>query len=302
MPFLKFSKPKKETTFVPTHGKEDEISRTVEIVVSTNLQANRVRYTKNVNPYVDKSSKVQITNPEIKNPDIALEDKRLKSPDFSSINDNLECDHTSQNSISTTKESVTSSKEDQQESVNEYYSIKDDLERDYTYLNHLSQTQNSKTDLLNATEKKKSLSFANNKCKNSSDPSTSVQSDEFVVVSFPPRDVKDNKIDKVSVYEARKNVHQHKFKEVKFRPVLDFQSFKRGLTYVSNFTGKSAKPQSFKNTQKVKKKDINMWNSRNRILIDTDGDDVAFLSGSGKRKFDCDFYILSYLEIFRLQL
>ena len=27
-----------------------------------------------------------------------------------------------------------------------------------------------------------------------------------------------------------------------------------------------------------------MWNSRNRILIDTDGDDVAFLSGSGRNR------------------
>ena len=27
---------------------------------------------------------------------------------------------------------------------------------------------------------------------------------------------------------------------------------------------------------------VTMWNSRNRILIDADGDDVAFLSGSGR--------------------
>ena len=35
-----------------------------------------------------------------------------------------------------------------------------------------------------------------------------------------------------------------------------------------------------------------MWSSRNRILIDTDGDDVAFLSGSGK--IGCFLSILVY--------
>ena len=29
-----------------------------------------------------------------------------------------------------------------------------------------------------------------------------------------------------------------------------------------------------------------MWSSRNKILMDTDGDDVAFLSGSGAQKGD----------------
>ena len=37
----------------------------------------------------------------------------------------------------------------------------------------------------------------------------------------------------------------------------------------------------FKNQNTNEK--VTMWNSRNRILIDADGDDVAFLSGSGRK-------------------
>ena len=36
-----------------------------------------------------------------------------------------------------------------------------------------------------------------------------------------------------------------------------------------------------KSIEQNKENNTKMWNSRNRILIDTDGDDVAFLSGSG---------------------
>ena len=38
-----------------------------------------------------------------------------------------------------------------------------------------------------------------------------------------------------------------------------------------------------------------MWNSRNRILIDTDGDDVAFLSGSGRKRTTRLFYVTPVL-------
>ena len=73
--------------------------------------------------------------------------------------------------------------------------------------------------------------------------------------------------------EAKTNVHQNKFNPITFGALFNFQILERYFTRIF------AKSCSSKNTHK----DINMWNSRNRILIDTDGDDVAFLSGSGSQ-------------------
>ena len=106
------------------------------------------------------------------------------------------------------------------------------------------------------------------------------------IISSKDTDEKNPVQNKPPFDHLKKDTHLRQGEEKSYFPTLDLQSFRLGLIRKLSDIREivlSRKNNSLENKPII---DINrtMWNSRNRILIDTDGDDVAFLSGSGRNR------------------
>ena len=154
-------------------------------------------------------------------------------------------------------------------------------------LNDLAQPQKIPKDLPDSTKTRLLLTDPNNKCNKVHEPITSEQSHNFVVVEFVSEETNDENIQNVIKETIEENLLLSSSTETALLKHFKFQCISTGLKYLNDNVQKYkhivASKQPLRYNQESDSNNKNMWNSRNRILIDTDGDDVAFLSGSGSQ-------------------
>ena len=125
------------------------------------------------------------------------------------------------------------------------------------------------------------------KPKNQNASITSSQTHTFVIVKSPSKETESKNliINTSPICSLKNNIPSSKDQKSLCNPVTESKAFHFGFLSKKNTAQriiKTLKTKSlhFKNQNTNEK--VTMWNSRNRILIDADGDDVAFLSGSGR--------------------
>ena len=125
------------------------------------------------------------------------------------------------------------------------------------------------------------------KSENQYESITSSQSHTFVIINSPSKETKDkNSILNASpIRSLKNNIPSCERKTSLHNPVTKIKAFHFGLLFKKNTFQRiiiTLKAKALHSKNKNTNEKPKMWNSRNRILIDADGDDVAFLSGSGR--------------------
>ena len=125
------------------------------------------------------------------------------------------------------------------------------------------------------------------KSENQYESITSSQSHTFVIINSPSTETKNNNsILNASPFRSLKNnIPSCKSNTSLYNPVTKIKAFHFRLLSKNNTVQRiiiNLKTKFLHSKNKNTNEKTTMWNSRNRILIDADGDDVAFLSGSGR--------------------
>ena len=116
---------------------------------------------------------------------------------------------------------------------------------------------------------------------------TSSQTHSFVIVNLPSKQTESKNLilNASPIRSLKNNIPSCKDQKSLYYPVTELKAFHFGLLFKKNTFQRiiiSLKTKALHSKTKNTNEKPKMWNSRNRILIDADGDDVAFLSGSGR--------------------
>ena len=158
----------------------------------------------------------------------------------------------------------------------------DNLISDKKSLNSITQVDNCCLEF-NEESSKESLILSENKTSNLENHNEEIsnpQTHELIIKKYPSKETEHKNLEQnISKIDSLQTITHLTAQKVNLtNHIIDLRSFRLCLS------SKLCNAQKYLNNYKnfITNENSKMWNSRNRILIDTDGDDVAFLSGSGR--------------------
>ena len=149
-------------------------------------------------------------------------------------------------------------------------------------LSSISQVDNNPSEFNEESSKESSILSENKTAnlENNNEEISTPQTHELVVVKYSSKETEEKNLGQniSQIDSLQTNTHLTTQKGNLSNPTINLRSFRLCIS------SKLCNAQKYLNNYEnfITNENSKMWNSRNRILIDTDGDDVAFLSGSGR--------------------